>query len=205
MQGFRPCRDAGRKWHDLHVRRLRRRRTVPPETRKYAGRAERRPYNAVNLSTRFPWARTMTSCRWILTCLLAAGLPGCDAFSQSEPVQDATEGEVQHADEDPRPRVAEITSLAVETVTGGVIVLATALPSTQGWFKPELVSDSPDGKQVGGVLSYSFRALPPRETQPPSTERSRTLTAAAFVPQARLADVRSVRVSGVLNSRSVRP
>lgn len=152
----------------------------------------------------------MTSRRSILMGLMAAGLSGCNALpriggSQSEPVSESTGDELQNSNEDIRPRVAEITSLAVEDVTGGAIVLATALPTTQGWFKPELVSDAPDGKPVDGILSYSFRAVPPRETQRQSTQHSRVLTAALFVPDARLADVRSIQVNGVLNSRSVRP
>ncbi len=152
----------------------------------------------------------MTSRRSILMGLIATGLSGCDALpsiggSQSEPLSDSTGDDLQHSNEDIRPRVAEITSLAVEDVTGGAIVLATALPTTQGWFKPELVNDAPDGKPVDGVLSYSFRAVPPRDTQRQSTQQSRVLTAALFVPAARLADVRGIRVNGVLNSRSVQP
>lgn len=152
----------------------------------------------------------MTSRRCILTGLLAIGLSGCDALPriggwQSEPLSGSTGDELQDSSGDIRPRVAEVTSLAVEDVTGGAIVLATALPTTQGWFKPELVNDAPDGKPIEGVLSFSFRAVPPRETQPQSTQRSRVLTAALFVPDARLADVRSIRVNGVQNSKSVRP
>ena len=152
----------------------------------------------------------MTSRRSILMGLMATGLSGCDALpsiggSQSEPPSDSTGGEHQHPNEDIRPRVAEITSLAVEYVTGGAIVLATALPTTQGWFKPELVNDAPDGKPVDGVLSYSFRAVPPRETQLQSTQQSRVLTAALFVPDAGLGGVRRIQVNGVMNSRSVQP
>ena len=152
----------------------------------------------------------MTSRRSVLMGLLATGLSGCDAVpsiggSQAEPPLDSTGDEFEHSSEDVRPRVAEIMSLAVEDVTGGAIVLATALPTTQGWFEPELVSDAPDGRSVDGVLSYSFRAVPPRETQRQSTQRSRVLTAALFVPDARLAGVRRIQVNGVLNSRSVQP
>ena len=152
----------------------------------------------------------MTSRRFILMGLLANGLSGCDALPriggwQSEPISDSKGDELQAANEDIRPRVAEITSLAVEDVTAGAIVLATALPVTQGWFKPELVNDAPNGKPVDGVLSYSFRAVPPRETQPQSTQRSRVLTVALFIPDARLANVRSIRVNGAQNSKSVRP
>ena len=152
----------------------------------------------------------MTSRRSVLMGLAATGLSGCDALpgiggAQSEPASDSTGDEFRHPNEDIRPRVAEITSLAVEDVTGGAIVLATALPTTQGWFKPELVTDAPGGKPVDGVLSYSFRAVPPRETQRQSTQRSRVLTAALFVPDERLAGVRRILVNGVLNSRSVQP
>ena len=153
----------------------------------------------------------MTSRRSVLMGLMATGLlPGCDAFpriggSQSESPSDSAGDEFQQSNEDIRPRVAEITSLAVEDVTGGAIVLATALPTTQGWFNPELVSDAPDGRPADGVLSYSFRAVPPRETQRQSTQQSRVLTAALFVSDARLAGVRRIQVNGVLNSRSVQP
>lgn len=150
----------------------------------------------------------MTSRRWILIGLLAIGLSGCDRLSssgQSEPHEGITEEDLQRANQEIRPTVAEVTSLAIEDVTGGVLVLATALPTTQGWFAPELVNDAPDGMPVDGVLSYSFRAVPPRESQPQSTQRSRVLTAALFVSDARLAEVESIQVSGVLNSRSAQP
>jgi hypothetical protein len=46
---------------------------------------------------------------------------------------------------DPRPLVAEVTSLAIETTTSGAILTATALTETTGYWQPGLVLVAPRG------------------------------------------------------------
>ena len=106
-----------------------------------------------------------------VACLLVLGLvSGCDTVrdSQFNPInwfssdeETLTPVEVEN---ERRPLVAEITSLEVERTPGGAIIRATALPTSQGWFAPELVSADPFGDPVDGVLSFAFRAVPPQSS-----------------------------------------
>ncbi|MCV6593749.1 MAG: hypothetical protein OIF48_12395 [Silicimonas sp.] len=108
------------------------------------------------------------------------------------------------AESERRPLVAQITALVIERTPGGAIVRATALPTSQGWFAPELVSVDPDGDPIDGVLSYAFRAVPPETPQRASTPQSRELSAAVFVPNLALNRVRVIQVTGALNSQVAR-
>ena len=104
---------------------------------------------------------------------------------------------------DPRPVAREITALGVERTADGAIVRASALPPTQGWWAAELVAEN-DGQPVDGVMNYTFRLAPPLAPTPSGTPQSRELTAAAFIPNIRLDEVRQVVVRGSENQRSTR-
>jgi hypothetical protein len=106
--------------------------------------------------------------------------------------------------QDPRPLVAEITQLVIERTPSGAIVRVTGLPPNQGWHSAALVNVDPDGEAVDGVMSYSFRAIPPDETTRVSTRQSRELTAAVFLSNPRLAGVRVIQVTGAQNARIAR-
>ena len=103
-----------------------------------------------------------------------------------------------------RPLVAEVTSLVVERAPGGAIVRATALPTSQGWYEPALVSLDPYGDPVDGVLSYAFRAVPPKTPTRVSTPQSRELSAGVFISNFTLDRVRVIQVTGARNSRIAR-
>ncbi len=103
-----------------------------------------------------------------------------------------------------RPLVSEITNLVIERTPGGAIVRVTGLTPTQGWFAPALVNLDPFGNAVNGVMSYSFRAVPPEQTTRVSTVQSRELSAAVFISNAALRDVRVIQVTGARNSRAAR-
>ena len=105
---------------------------------------------------------------------------------------------------DPRPLIPEISSLVLEETPGGVIVRATGLPPTQGWFGADLVSMN-EGEPENGVLTYEFRAIPPRGDAIASTVQSREVIAARYVDELRLRDIREIRVVGETNTRSARP
>ena len=68
---------------------------------------------------------------------------------------------------DPRPLVAQVTSLRIDPTPEGAIIWAVGLPATQGYWQADLVrvDTSP------GVLSYAFRAAPPVAVQPQGTSR----------------------------------
>lgn len=149
--------------------------------------------------------RTLTI---FLTCALV--LSGCARVSESRlnPFNwfgsDSEEQTVAAVEEraDPRPLVADVTSLAVERTPTGAIIRATGLPPQQGWYGAALVPDT-DGP-VDGVLSYRFRAVPPFTPTRVSTVRSRELSVAVSISQITLAETRVIRVIGARNVRTVR-
>lgn len=152
----------------------------------------------------------MTNRKTLLLWLAIASLSGCATVSESRfnPFNWFGQSETSPAPEpvvvvqDSRPLVPQITALVVERTPGGAIIRATGLPPTQGWYGAALVSAT-DGPE-NGVLSYSFRAIPPATVTRTSTQQSREMTAAVFVSDIILRDVRIIRVLGGQNIRSVR-
>lgn len=142
---------------------------------------------------------------FILAVALATGLTGCARVadsrlnpfnwfggSESEETVAATE-----VDTDPRPRVAQVTSLTIEPTPTGAIIRATGLPPTQGWYAAALVPET-DGP-VNGEMVYVFRAVPPLDREPVSTVQSRELSVAQRLTANELAETRLVRVIGATN------
>lgn len=148
----------------------------------------------------------MTVRALILGLCLAMGLTACArvADSRLNPFNwfGGSESEATAApaleEADPRPRIAQVTSLTIEPTPTGAIVRATGLPPTQGWFGAALVpeTDAP----VNGEMVYVFRAVPPRERQPVSTIRSRELSVARSLSAQDVAATRLVRVIGAQNA-----
>lgn len=102
---------------------------------------------------------------------------------------------------DPRPLADQISGMHVERIPGGVIVRAIALQPTQGWWSAELVAQN-DARPVDGVLTLRFLLAPPPEASRVSTPRSREVTSAIYIPDARLGDTRQVVVQGARNALS---
>ena len=147
----------------------------------------------------------------IVMTFVVSTLAGCATISQSRfnpfnwfGSNDAETLDPIAIENERRPLVTLITSLEVDRTPGGAIVRATALPDSQGWFAPELVSATRTGDPVEGVLSYGFRAVPPKTPVRQSTPQSRELSAAVFVPNAVLDRVRVIQVTGTQNSRVAR-
>lgn len=126
-------------------------------------------------------------------------------FGRSTPtvVTTAAEPVVPGRPADPRLLVAEVTEMEVARQPGGAIVRATGLPPTQGWWNAALVAEN-GGVPVDGVLTYRFVVDQPRGATRVSTPQSREVTAAAWLSDIRLADVRQIVVLGAQNSRSSR-
>lgn len=101
---------------------------------------------------------------------------------------------------DPRPLVAQVTSVSIDPVPGGAIIRAVGLPPQQGYFAGALVQQSAGP----GILSYGFRVVPPFETTRVSTEASREIVVGLFVSDQTLAGARQIQVSGATNARAVR-
>ncbi|MEM9425558.1 MAG: hypothetical protein AAGA06_02550 [Pseudomonadota bacterium] len=147
----------------------------------------------------------MTARGLILALALATGLAGCarvaesrlnpfNWFGGSESEEAAAPAAVET---DPRPRVAQVTSLTIEPTPTGAIVRATGLPPTQGWYAAALVPET-DGP-VNGEMVYTLRAVPPLEREPVSTVQSRELSVARALSALDLAETRVVRVIGANN------
>ena len=155
----------------------------------------------------------MTRQAAILTLAMAVMLSGC-GFGQSRlnpfnwfgasPETETLEPVFLQERKDRRPLVSQVTALEVERTPGGAIIRATGLPPAQGWYGAELVNEDRDGQPIDGVLTYSFRSIPPHEPTRVSTVQSRELTVAVFVSDITLAATREIRVTGALNSRATR-
>lgn len=98
---------------------------------------------------------------------------------------------------DGRALVGQVTELKFDPYPGGVIVRATGLPPTQGWWEAELVARDLD---EDGVLVYDFRVFAPLTQTPSSTQRSREITAAASLSDAKLARITRIVVQGQSNA-----
>lgn len=105
---------------------------------------------------------------------------------------------------DQRPLVPQVTSLNIDETPGGVIVRATGLPPTVGYWQGGLVLEQRDGRPVDGMLSFVFRAAPPLVTTGPGGTRNRELTVARFISNQQLQGVNTIRVVGERNALSAR-
>ncbi|MEL6643740.1 MAG: hypothetical protein AAFQ79_07380 [Pseudomonadota bacterium] len=101
---------------------------------------------------------------------------------------------------DPRPLVAQISSVSIDPAPGGAILRVVGLPERQGYFAGALVQEA----APAGVLAYSLRAVPPAEATRTSTPASRELVMAVFLSDQTLAGVRQIQVSGASNARAIR-
>ncbi len=105
---------------------------------------------------------------------------------------------------DPRALMPQITDARSERASGGIILRVTGLPAQQGWSQAELIPQN-EGFARDGVMSFEFRALPPRVRTQTSTPQSREVVVATFLSDAQLAGVRRIQVIGAGGGVSVRP
>ena len=96
--------------------------------------------------------------------------------------------------------LGEITELVIERRPGGAIIRATSVADYQGAFDVKLVKI--EAESSANTLTYAFRGLQPRGPQGPA--QSRTHTAAIWLTENELLDVRVIQVKGRHNVRSVR-
>lgn len=103
---------------------------------------------------------------------------------------------------DRRMLVEEVVALSVERLPGGVIVRATGLPATQGYWEAELVARPVEN----GELIYDFRIFPPITNEPVSTPQSREVVVATYLSDFRIESegIRQITVQGGLNARTSR-
>ena len=101
---------------------------------------------------------------------------------------------------DPRPLVAQVSSITIDPAPGGAILRAVGLPPRQGHFEGDLVVQP----ATAGVLAFQFRVVPPFEPTRVSTDRSRELVVARFLSDQTLQGIREIQVFGAENARAVR-
>ena len=97
--------------------------------------------------------------------------------------------------------VADVTGLVIEPFPGGVLVRATGLPPSQGFWDAELVARPIDDK---GVLIYDFRVFPPLQTTAANRPQSREITVATSISDSKLQTITQIVVQGANNARSSR-
>ncbi|MFW5641670.1 MAG: hypothetical protein ACOCY0_02785 [Roseicyclus sp.] len=100
---------------------------------------------------------------------------------------------------DPRPLVAAITALSVETTTSGAIVTATALTDATGYWQPGLL----EVERTEDSVTYEFRARPPQAGRLAGPEPTRVIVAAVDLGRRDLAGLRTITVRSQTNQRSV--
>jgi hypothetical protein len=106
------------------------------------------------------------------------------------------------APQDTRGLIDTVVTLNVEPYTGGVIVRATGVPPTQGFWDAALVALPVDDK---GQLVYEFRIKPPTTTAAAGTQPSREIAVAASVSTYTLQGISSITVQGARNALKARP
>lgn len=101
---------------------------------------------------------------------------------------------------DGRLLVAQVVDMKLEKMPGGVIVRATGLPPTQGYWEAELVARPVED----GTIIYDFRVFPPIAQNPVSTQQSREITVGAYLSNVKLDTIRQITVQGASNARTSR-
>ena len=113
-----------------------------------------------------------------------------------------TQVEVYVAPVDPRGLIDKVVSLQIEPIRSGLLVRATGLPPTQGFWDAELVALPNDGS---GQLVFEFRIFPPTVAAPEGSKPSREITAVASVTKFDLDGITSIEVKGAQNAMSAQP
>lgn len=107
------------------------------------------------------------------------------------------------AETDPRPLVEDVVSMAVEGYSTGVIVRATGITPTQGWWNAELVEATLEDEDPTHLV-LEFRLVPPPSPTPVNTPRSREVTVAKTLSLSRLDNISQITVQGARNARTSR-
>jgi hypothetical protein len=123
-------------------------------------------------------------------------------FGEAEPAPPAEATQQLPTTEDRRLLAQQITELKVDPMPGGVIVRATAVMESQGWWQAELVAR--EDEPADGAMVYEFRVFPPPQATRVSTPRSRQVTAAVFLSDIRLSTIQSITVQGLTNGLTSR-
>lgn len=86
---------------------------------------------------------------------------------------------------------------------GGVIIRATGVAPTQGYFNAALVPDDDGRPDAAGVVTLRLVAVPPLAPEAIGPERTRLLMTAAFLDELKLRGVKTIRVISALNAATL--
>lgn len=86
---------------------------------------------------------------------------------------------------------------------GGVIIRATGVAPTQGYFNAVLVPANNGRPDEAGMVTLWLVAVPPQTPQAIGPERSRLLMTAAFMDELKLRGVRTIRVISALDTATL--
>jgi hypothetical protein len=144
--------------------------------------------------------------RGLIFLLALAALPACSAgvpgFLGRDGGQTGTfslDGDAPEGAYDPVE--VPLTSAVAERGLHGVIIRAESVTPTQGYFGAQIVPLNPDTHpDENGILALRMTAIAPTTPQATGPERTRTLSAALFIQNVTLRDVKAVRVTGRPNS-----
>ncbi|CUH39114.1 hypothetical protein JSE7799_01835 [Jannaschia seosinensis] len=127
-----------------------------------------------------------------IATLIAAGfLAGCGGGEARDAARQETVAQA--------PLIDQIVSLTAAPTPGGVIVTATGLPPTQGYWDATLVP-----VEAGpGTLIMDFQIAPPVTPKPSGTQPSREVLAGGFVSMQDLGGATTIVVRAARNQQSV--
>ena len=101
-----------------------------------------------------------------------------------------------------RELVAYVSAVRADINPNGVILVATGLPDSQGYWNAQLVSLN-DELPVNGVLSYEFVAAKPAEPMDAGSPESREVVVGRSISNRKLRGVSGIRVVSASNVRSL--
>ncbi|OWU84723.1 hypothetical protein ATO6_10320 [Oceanicola sp. 22II-s10i] len=101
--------------------------------------------------------------------------------------------------------VDQITGLTVERIPGGAIIRVEGVADYQGAYEVKVDPDTEGDEAVDGVLAYTLKARKTaRRFAVVGPVQTRRITAAHYVSDEVLREVRTIRVAGVRNVMTVR-
>ncbi len=98
--------------------------------------------------------------------------------------------------------VQQILDLKVERTAGGAVVRVVGLSSTLGAY--DVLLEPAEDDEESSTLEYTLKAAYSKKSRPNAPATSREVVAAVFVSDEALEGVRTIRVTGETNARSVR-
>lgn len=140
----------------------------------------------------------------LLVCLAACGNSGSNPFSaESDEERNRMQVLEQQVSAEGRELVAHVSAVRADRNPSGVILIATGLPDSQGYWNAQLVPLN-DELPVDGVLSYEFVVSKPAESIGIGSPESREIIVGRSISNRKLRGVSDIRVVSASNVRSPR-